>query len=314
MPQHRNNNSWYQPGNARCSHPGCSFMGSHKSLELHMMDRHLIFPPGWEKRRKSDEWDADPSLKGKPMSIQGTSIVLDTPEAIDDWITERKKRFPTAQKVEDRKRKLEEARARGQLVPGDFSRPLKRPKNDDFTRSDRPRGTRGSFGRGRGRGRGGGQPVRTNAPPQSATCEPPAIIQQNAREAPPNIDVKTFHESSDDDDGAPEEVTSKAAPPTSLQDDRNDRNPAEDKQEPPEPARKPAPKRPKPPPHNPFASRPVLLRNLLLPEIRMTVSNLSQAIRFIVDNDFLDNVELKAGEANDKMIEEVDGSGESIPL
>jgi hypothetical protein len=37
----------------------------------------------------------------------------------------------------------------------------------------------------------------------------------------------------------------------------------------------------------------------------MTVSNLSQAIRFLVDNDFLENVELKAGEANEKRIEVV---------
>jgi hypothetical protein len=42
---------------------------------------------------------------------------------------------------------------------------------------------------------------------------------------------------------------------------------------------------------------------LLLPEIRMTISNLSQAIRFLVDNEFLENVELKPGEANEKMIE-----------
>ena len=35
----------------------------------------------------------------------------------------------------------------------------------------------------------------------------------------------------------------------------------------------------------------------------MTVSNLSQPIRFLVDNDFLDNVELKPGQANERMIE-----------
>ena len=35
----------------------------------------------------------------------------------------------------------------------------------------------------------------------------------------------------------------------------------------------------------------------------MTVSNLSQAIRFLVDNDFLDNVELRPGQANERMIE-----------
>ena len=35
----------------------------------------------------------------------------------------------------------------------------------------------------------------------------------------------------------------------------------------------------------------------------MTVSNLSQAIHFLVENDFLENVELKPGEANEKRIE-----------
>jgi hypothetical protein len=37
----------------------------------------------------------------------------------------------------------------------------------------------------------------------------------------------------------------------------------------------------------------------------MTVSNLSQAIRFLVDNDFLENVELKPGEASENRIEVV---------
>lgn len=44
---------------------------------------------------------------------------------------------------------------------------------------------------------------------------------------------------------------------------------------------------------------------LLLPEIRMTVSNLSQAIRFLVDNDFLRDVELKPGQADHTLIEVV---------
>lgn len=38
----------------------------------------------------------------------------------------------------------------------------------------------------------------------------------------------------------------------------------------------------------------------------MTVSNLSQAIRFLVDNDFLQGVELKPGDANEKMIEMIE--------
>ena len=39
----------------------------------------------------------------------------------------------------------------------------------------------------------------------------------------------------------------------------------------------------------------------------MTVSNLSQAIHFLVENDFLENVELKPGEANEKRIEVLGG-------
>lgn len=39
----------------------------------------------------------------------------------------------------------------------------------------------------------------------------------------------------------------------------------------------------------------------------MTVSNLSQAIRFLVDNDFLEGVELRPGESK-KMIEVVSES------
>ena len=61
IPNHLTHGSWYQSGNCRCTRQGCSFIGSRKSVEIHMMDRHFIFPPGWEKR---DDWDADPSLRG----------------------------------------------------------------------------------------------------------------------------------------------------------------------------------------------------------------------------------------------------------
>lgn len=50
----------------------------------------------------------------------------------------------------------------------------------------------------------------------------------------------------------------------------------------------------------------------------MTVSNLSQAIHFLVDNDFLENIELVPGQANEKRIEVVSeqparpGEGSSV--
>lgn len=46
----------------------------------------------------------------------------------------------------------------------------------------------------------------------------------------------------------------------------------------------------------------------------MTVSNLSQAVRFLVDNDFLRGVEMKPGEAGEKLIEVIgDSTALAVP-
>ncbi|KAF7339395.1 Nuclear fragile X mental retardation-interacting protein 1 [Mycena sanguinolenta] len=268
---------WYQPGNSRCTYKNCTFRGSPQTVETHMMDRHLIFPPGWEKRKKKPEWDADPSLKGKTIPIQGTTVVLDSPEQLEAWIAERKKRWPSAQRVEEKKRKMEEAVARGQLSLEDsgLAGRKRRRIDDGNANSDRGRGrgrgaARGARGRGRGldsgwRGRGRG-----------------GVAQQQTRPPPPASESSSSSDDSDDD-GAPEEIEStKIEPPAVVA--------------PPvvQVPNRPRPPQPKQPIRNPFASRPTLLRNF---------SNLSQAIRFLVDNDFLQNVELKPGQANEKLIE-----------
>jgi hypothetical protein len=66
---------WYTPGNSRCTYPGCTFAASPKSLEIHMMDRHLVYPPGWHDRPRQSNWDTDPSLKGYALlrSLTGRS-------------------------------------------------------------------------------------------------------------------------------------------------------------------------------------------------------------------------------------------------
>ncbi|EIW64386.1 uncharacterized protein TRAVEDRAFT_139131, partial [Trametes versicolor FP-101664 SS1] len=322
---------WYQPGTFRCTNPGCSFMGSKKSLEVHMMDRHLIYPPGWEHRKKRQDWDADPSLKGKPVPIQGTSIKLDTPEAIEQWIAERKKRFPTAQNVDDKQRKMREAIERGQIPFDDPSR-RKRRRVDDSPgeRGGSSRGGRGTQrGRGRGRGRGrtqdggwegrrpAGQPAENPEASAVAAVPPsnpePASNGHRDEEASSGEDAN----SDSDSDGVPEVVSSKAPPRAlEMQDEnsmevdeevltRNDAVVVPSKVAGPtaKPITKPRPKQPRRPLYNPFAQRASLLRNLLLPEIRVTVSNLSQAIHFLVDNDFLDDVELKPGQANERKIQ-----------
>lgn len=267
-----------------------------------MMDRHFIFPPGWEKNKK-DEWDADPSLKGKPVLIQGTSVLLDTPEAIDTWIAERRKRFPTSEQVEEKKRKIEEAIARGQLTPEDMGMGgTKRRKHAHLT--DGPSTNRGKrFGRGGGNRRGAlGR--RDGFSPTVNTRDSTTSQSVAPDELPPQIHVNA---NTDNDSGEepPEETTSRAPPGRNLDSTFNRMD------VPSVPPAKPLrpPPQPKKPPRTPFTPRPDLLRKLLLPEIRITVSNLSQAIRFLVDNDFLQGVESSPGEGREKMIEIVASNG-----
>ncbi|KAH8835687.1 hypothetical protein DL96DRAFT_1575225 [Flagelloscypha sp. PMI_526] len=288
--------TWYTPGSARCPQQGCSFYGSANSVETHLMDRHLIFPIGWEKRAKKADWDADPSLKGKRIPIQGTSVNLDDPEVLAAWIAERKKRWPTQERVAEKKRKLEEALESGQLplqVGGSMAKRNKpNPTNDlnertAFTGRGRGKGDRGGgrgsrAGRGAGRGRGG------------------AISPRPAPVLDPSDD--------DDDDAPPEAQSSKVSPNVSNTSEAPGSPTQKSHLLVPErrsraqpPLRGPA--GPKAPPRNPYAVRPTLLRNLLLPEIRMTVSNLSQAIRFIVDNNFFESVEVRPGQASELRIQ-----------
>ncbi|KAJ3568791.1 hypothetical protein NP233_g5474 [Leucocoprinus birnbaumii] len=304
--QSSGNGSWYQPGNLRCTYSGCSFSGSKKSVEIHMMDRHLIYPPGWAKKNKGSDWDADPSLKGKTVPIQGTSIVLNTPEALDLWLAERRKRWPTAQRVEEKKVKMEEAIARGQLpLMGSSSRGTKRQRDE------------GQRGQGSNRGRhkafSGQKKQKTfsrDMPKPQADI--PKIPSEPSISTVDLVSHNSPDENTSDDDEAPEVVSSKQPTNHVAHDSSSD---AEEPTEmhlpdvPPATSKgltRPKRKEPKLPPRNPFASRPTLLRNLLAPEIRMTVSNLSQAIRFLVDNDFLREVELKPGQATDNLIQVLD--------
>jgi hypothetical protein len=91
-------------------------------------------------------------------------VRLDTPEEIAAWIAERKRRWPTDARVTEKKRKLDQAMANGELHPdhialmgGKRFRPLSSDADVTMTRRGRgggPFGFDGSRGRGRGRGRG----------------------------------------------------------------------------------------------------------------------------------------------------------------
>ncbi|KAF8507184.1 nuclear fragile X mental retardation-interacting protein 1-domain-containing protein [Russula emetica] len=307
---------WYTPGNSKCTYSGCTFTGSANSVQTHMMDRHLIYPPGWHTRRRQPDWDADPSLKSKPIPILGTNVRLDTPEEIAAWIAERKRRWPTEARVVEKKRKLEQAMANGELHPdhlalmgGKRFRPLS--FDADVTRTKRGRGG-ASFGfggsRGRGRGRGRGAYSRNLVHERSAAHnDDDAAPEVMSAKRPPGI--VAYGSSSDAELEKPHAVNDQPGP-TITSSSRNGPEAVSASQQSSLPKaesanrpRRAPPSQPKMPPRNSFAARPSLLRNLLLPEIRVTVSNLSQAIHFLVENDFLENVELKPGEANEKRIE-----------
>ncbi|WFC99434.1 hypothetical protein MYAM1_002178 [Malassezia yamatoensis] len=100
----------------------CGFCAkSALELMLHRADRHLILPPGGEEElRRRDPMRAAQEREKKAAirrgiqrgadgpidsKIQGLNICLDTPELIKEWIQQRKKRFPTAEVVAEKRRK-----------------------------------------------------------------------------------------------------------------------------------------------------------------------------------------------------------------
>ena len=180
------------------------------------------------------------------MPIHGTNVVLDTPEVIDAWIAERKKRFPSSARVEEKKRKIGEAVARGQLDLSDVGgqRPQKRRKTTNATRAAPDR--------------------KLSGQPSSLGIREPKLSNSHVNPPQrPSQDVypeaKLVEQDSGDDSETPEEL------PSNLREAGDqvvvDRmlHPLASAMRPPEKTRKPQPRGP---PKNPFASRPTLLRNV----------------------------------------------------
>src|SRR6266852_4218658 len=183
-----------------------------------------------------------PGSTSKPIPILGTNVRLDTPEEIAAWIAERKRRWPTDSRVEEKKRKLEQAMANGELHPdhlalmgGKRFRPLS--SDADVMRTRRGRGGAsfgfsGSRGRGRGRGRGAYSQNRvpqrsiardgiTPSAPTLPSSSSPAVkdtelprrpsvpIAPSARDADADAEshvVSDDNDGNDDDDGGAPEV------------------------------------------------------------------------------------------------------------
>jgi hypothetical protein len=109
-------------------------------------------------------------------------VRLDTPEEVAAWIAERKRRWPTATRVTEKKRKLEEAMANGGLQPDYFAltgnKRFRQPPlfDPEVTRARRGRGGGAFTGRGRGRGRGGRN--RGHGSADASRGRPPSVQAQ----------------------------------------------------------------------------------------------------------------------------------------
>lgn len=197
---------------------------------------------------------------------------MNTPEDIEAWIAERKKRFPTANRVADKKTKLEEAIARGQLPFDDNQRFPKRPRLErpDYGAS---RGRGSGRGSGRGRRRWDGPPAPRDRVVTSATSiqtAPDSLSLKPASPAQPPPVLPEDHDSSDSDDAPPEALptkTTKNTVPESSHPAETSRE-SEDVEikpfprEKPTGSKRPTARQPRGPPPVPFGQNTSLLRNV----------------------------------------------------
>ncbi|CAE6395976.1 unnamed protein product [Rhizoctonia solani] len=371
VPLHMRNRS----GPVRCGHEGCLFAGTHKEVEVHKMDRHLIFPPGWQekgqgKRKRNEDDDAYVDEEAQfrasgAVTILGTDVKLDSPEAMAAWLEERKKRWPSAKRIAEKAQNRREALERGQIL-AEPSRIHRSGPDSGRGQSQRGRGrgrgkptnhiqtgasganrehhhplnTHGRVHHNRGRGDRGsriasnrGRVGRQDRIPVTGSLlanQKGSKTEKNTTSGTDSSSAESTSESDSDStsdgsgsdmDPLQDAVSSKTEPridssevqspqideatPVQSREEELLTNTQSKKQVP----RKSAPQPPKPV-YNPFNQRPSLLRNLLVPDIHATVSNLSQAIKFLVANDFLDNVELKPGDAENVSIQPMDADAQ----
>lgn len=301
---------------------------SNTSLILHKADRHLIYPPGGkeeldrldpllieerkeQQRRAKKQKTSDSSsydVEAKVMNtIPGLNIALEGPELVEQWIAERKKRWPSDRVVAKKKAEAWDDSSRGQFRRGgrqQQSQPAdtghKRKRDTDAKRS-----------------RSGAQSDSDDesaSDSESDSSASDSADSDSGSDAPSEEPIRRHEDEAsdaDEDEGdAPEEESSKAPP--SVVDSRQT-EPTPSRPQAARPASNlPAHRRPRPrnPPANPFEPRS-LLHALLKNEIHQHVSTVAQLTRFLVRNDFLKNVELQPGQAAEQarrrgMIQQVD--------
>ncbi|KZO98376.1 hypothetical protein CALVIDRAFT_42185 [Calocera viscosa TUFC12733] len=259
-----------------------------------------------KKRKREDE---------PPIPVPGTGILLNTPEAIEAWIAERKARWPSAKRIEEKSAAKKVARERGEIkpdasrLPGGMRGGAVRGRVSHEGR--RPFNVRGQQQRGRGRGRQGERHLEREVPgPQTLSAQSDPTITPNAAKSKElttecDTSVRFLAPYSDPSSGTGDD-SSDVDPVADAVSSKIEVGAASELYASPSlpdtvchvllhPTRIMRPKAA--PSHSAPSTTGDLLRRLLSTEVRATVSRLSQAIRFLVDNEFLAGVEERVGEA-----------------
>jgi len=300
----------------------CTF-STHSELELmlHRADRHLLYPPGGmeelkrrDPMRMAEEREKQVRLrKGgtraadgpADSTIFGLNIRLDTPELMEEWIRQRRKRFPTsaviAQKqVKHQARLLRDKRS---AQTKDFAcatstgtEPHKTPARD--TSASQTHDSKQGFDLNRD--------MELKEGPNGHGKETPAASTEDSSSSDKESDSSSASggkgsESGDSDsnsdmDSEADAISSKIEPRARPDDEVRSETRQGQKHavsENTQPVRR---VRPRNTASNPFQV-PDLLRQLLEREILQHVDALSQCIQFILDNDMLTHVERSPGEA-----------------
>ncbi|EJU01894.1 hypothetical protein DACRYDRAFT_107624 [Dacryopinax primogenitus] len=248
------------------------------------------------------------------LPIAGTGILLDTPEAIEAWIMERKARWPSAKRIEEKSAAKKAAQKRGEIP--DQTTGHRFPETAGTAISQRKPSLNAHqhiSTRSRRRGHGGNRPdIRHSerfAEPHSSTIAhyhqpisrpgvantgPKNGASPSVRPLTPSSSISSGSgESLSDLDPITDAVSSKKATLEALAHSESIQT-GEVSRMILRPIR--ITRRKACGSHPSKSSTDNFMHALLSTEIRATVSRVSQAIQFLVDNDLLEGVEEQVGD------------------
>nr|CAB3264499.1 Nuclear fragile X mental retardation-interacting protein 1 [Phallusia mammillata] len=264
----------------KCLETGCKFEAHFKIVEIHRRNFHGPYGP---------------------------KTSLESPEEIKKWREERRKKFPTSARIQEKQAtEIERHKSGAILQPQSFSK---------FRGKRSNRGGRGSRGN-RFRGRGNSRNVENNKyvvyEQQKPTNNPMDFFAANqdlqndvldgetpAEEAIPSIGkglgglgmLMSNYDSEDSDDSekTPNEVTKLSDTETAVKNINSSKDGAKPAlSEKPGQYKKGRNKQQSRPAYKSRLARPSLLRKLLEPEMRRERNDILQCVRFIVENNFFD--------------------------